>query len=311
MKHIKIISLGMKDRLVDKTHPSVEHELKANIHGACIKLSTDSEEFASLWEANFNTMPEDIRPHGRIISMTTKRFNAKYEPLSKTLLANGCVSYGWIKSKALGLCADFFEDYGSEHRRYAVHGALVDKNGHGVAVIGMPGAGKTTLIYGLTFSGLNYITDDWFFVRLKDKCIPAYFSERNSYVKSDIADNWPQLRSVVAAGIPSSEGKKIIDVRSAFGAAKVREETQLKTIFLLKRDSKDKKPIRRLTPAAAMAYMKANNFCNPHFIVTNPRKLKLRQASFNTMFKNCDTWLVNTANEKPKQTLSRLLHILK
>lgn len=310
MTGLKFITLSAKDRLVDKTYSGVKHELKANIHGACIKLSTDSEEFANLWEANFNPMPTDIRPHGRIIVSASKTFKPKYEPLSKTLIASGCKSYGWIKSKALGLCADFFEDYGSEHRRYAVHGALVDNNGCGAAIIGMPGAGKTTLIYGLALSGLNYITDDWFFVKLK-KNISAYFSERNSYVKTDIANNWPQLKSVVSSGISSSEKKKIIDLRSAFGASRIREETNLKTIFLLECDPKDRRTMTRLTPSVAMAFMKKRDYCNPHFIVTNPRKSKLRNSSFAAMFKNCDTWLVNTAHDKPKETIARLLHVLK
>lgn len=311
MQRIKIISLAAKDRLVDRLSGHVRHELKANIHGACIKLSTDSAEFANLWQANFNPMPTDIRPHGRIITIAAKKFVPLYEPLSKTLIASGCKSYGWIKSKALALCADFFEDYGSEHRLYAVHGALVDREGVGVAIIGIPGSGKTTLVYGLALLGLNFITDDWFFVRPRPEKISAYFSERNSYVRSDIADTYPRLRRAVSAGIPSSEGKRIIDVRSVFGAGNVKEETELRTIFLLKRDPKDRKAIRKLTPASALAFMEANSYCNPHFIVTNARKKRLRQQSFAEMFKRCDVWLINTAIEGPQQSLTRMSGVLK
>ena len=83
-----------------------------------------------------------------------------YEPISKTPIILNCDYYGWVKSLALALTADFFEEYHSEHRRYSVHGSLVDKKGHGLAIMGPSGSGKTTLTYGLLESGVyNYVSD--------------------------------------------------------------------------------------------------------------------------------------------------------
>jgi adenylate kinase family enzyme len=67
----------------------------------------------------------------------------------------------------------------------------VDCSGHGMAIIGPPGTGKTTLTYGLLQDDeFNYISDDWFFTRLFDNRVVVYSSEKNSYIRDDIENVW-------------------------------------------------------------------------------------------------------------------------
>ena len=172
---VKIISPEEKNKLMLRLHKEGIYERKANIHGTCVKLFTDNEQFKEMWEENFNQMPEDIRPHARVFAVGDGgKLKVLYEPLSKTVIIENCDYYGWLKSIALALVADFFEDFFSEHRRYSIHGSFVDFGGSGVAIIGPSGSGKTTLTYGLLLDDrYSFLTDDWFFVRLSKNKIPV------------------------------------------------------------------------------------------------------------------------------------------
>jgi hypothetical protein len=115
---VKIITPSEKDRMFDELNVKVLYERKANIHGACVKLLTDNEEFKEEWEDNFKFMNEDIRPHTKIFSVEDGGdLQVLYEPVSKTCIIKNCDYYGWIKSIALAAISDFFEEYHSEHRR--------------------------------------------------------------------------------------------------------------------------------------------------------------------------------------------------
>lgn len=189
---VKIITLQKKDNLFPGLVNKVRFERKANIHGACVKLLTDSQDFKEEWEDNFKFMNDDIRPHAKIFSLEDNgEFEVMYEPISKTCIIKNWDYYGWIKSIALAAISDFFEEYHSEHRRYSVHGSVVDYSGHGLAIIGPPGTGKTTLTYGLLQDeGFSYISDDWFFTRLFENGVMVYSSEKNSYIRDDITGVW-------------------------------------------------------------------------------------------------------------------------
>ncbi|BDZ71304.1 hypothetical protein [Methanobacterium petrolearium] len=66
---VDITSQKMKDKVLEELGGRVQFERKANIHGACVKLLTDNEEFKEEWEDNFKFMNEDIRPHAKIFSV--------------------------------------------------------------------------------------------------------------------------------------------------------------------------------------------------------------------------------------------------
>lgn len=204
---VQLINQTMKNELMEKLHDRGLFELKAAIHGTCIKFFTDNKDYKEMWEDNFEPMQDWIRPHGRIFAVSgfgsrdltshssraLVEFKVLYEPQSKTVIVYGCEYYGWIKSIALALVADFLEDFTSEHRRYSVHGSFIDFGGHGLAIIGPSGSGKTTLTYGLLRGKrANFLTDDWFFVRFGNDDVLVYSSEKNSYIRADLAKTWPE-----------------------------------------------------------------------------------------------------------------------
>jgi len=164
-----LISPAAKERLAQGLYSQGLYERKASIHGTCGKLFTDDQGFKGMWEDNFEPMGDGIRPHARIFAVSGPAFGVQYEPVSKTLIVRGCDYYGWIKSMALALAADFLEDFPSEHRRHSVHGSFIDRSGRGLTIIGPSGSGKTTLTYWLLQDkAFSFLTDDWFFVRMMD-----------------------------------------------------------------------------------------------------------------------------------------------
>ena len=234
---VEILSPSDKDAMFDDLVTTIKYERKANIHGACVKLLTDNPDFKEEWEDNFKFMNEDIRPHAKIFSVEDGgKLRVMYEPLSKTCVIKNCDYYGWIKSIALAVISDFFEEYHSVHRRYSVHGSTVDYMGHAIAIIGPPGTGKSTLTYGLLENDdFNYISDDWFFTRLFKNASVVYSSEKNSYIRDDIINVWKCFSDELNKVKLDIRGRGIADVNTLF-EGRTRESSTLMTIVQLERD---------------------------------------------------------------------------
>ena len=302
---VRIISPATKERITAGLDYRELYELKAAMHGACIKFFTDNAMFKEMWEENFEPMPEWIRPHARIFAIDGKKFNLMYEPVSKTVILQGCDYYGWVKSIALALAAEFFEDVPSEHRRYSVHGSFIDFGGRGIAIIGPPKSGKTTLTYGLLLGDdSNFLTDDWFFVRFAGKDTLAFSAEKNSYVGADLAKNWPQLSKKMQGLRPDGRGRAIADVKRLFGGERIRKNSALFAVVLLSRE-KGKPPFQKLTRDEAVRFMVANDFCNPHQLIRTKAKIAGRKMFFTELFKRAPVYLLNTI-ETPRKSLERI-----
>ncbi len=309
--HVQKISSKQKDRLVSKINFSKLLARKADIHGTCIKLFCDSLQTVRMWEGNFNPMPDDIRPHARLFSLTDKsgRLRVLYEPNSSTVFIYNCDYYGWIKSIALALASDYLWDSPSlENRRYPVHGSLVDVNGRALAIIGQPKSGKTTLTYGLlTHKKFNFLTDDWFFVRFLGGKIQVFSAEKNSYAGEDIAQNWPELAGRIAGLKADNHGRSIVDVAHLFGASRVRKHSVLAAVVLLRRE-KGKPVWRKLSPRTAARWMVKHDFCNPHQLNRSKAREADQAAFFAKLFSKAPVYLLNTT-ETPAGSLARLLKL--
>ena len=313
MYKVKLISPAGKEKLMQKVYAKRPlFEKKANIYGCCVKLFTDSEEFFRMWNRNFHSMLDSIRPHGRVLAMCGNgKEKVSYEPGSKTVILENCDYYGKLKSLGLALVADYLEDVPSEHRRHSIHGSYVDFGGRGVAVIGPSKSGKTTLTYGLLMEkDAAFLTDDWLFVRMGQDMV-VHSSEKNSYIRGNIDKDWPAYARMFKRLKPryDNKGRAIMDVRMLFGEDKLKRESVMRAVVLLTRDKKEK-PFRKLSAKEALSFVLKNDFCNPHQLVRSPKKKKLRTEFFKELFGRVPVYLLNTV-ETPAQSLARLKKVAK
>jgi hypothetical protein len=307
---VKLITPEEKEELFNLNLKRYLYTRKANIYGCCIKLLTELENVKDLWEENFYTMDENIRSHGRLIVLKEEggQLNVKYDPYTKTAFLTNVDYYGWIKSIALAVAGDVMED---EHGIYPVHGATIDVEGTGVSIIAPPGTGKTTHSWGLLrLKGARLVTDDWYFVRMYEQGPLAFGSEKNCYVEADIGKIWGEYEGVLEKAHFDQRGRAVVNVRWIVGGGGVIPMTTLRKIIMLKRDAADPTVIRKLTAEEALDYLIANDFCNPHQLVRNERKLRLRKDFFKRLFDLTDVHLVNTV-EPPHETNRQIVNAIK
>ncbi|MCD6331203.1 MAG: hypothetical protein J7L80_03270 [Thermoplasmata archaeon] len=293
---IRLISPQQKDDLIETFKEKIFYERKANIAGLCIKLLTDSSKFKEMWDDNFQSMSEYIRPHGRIFALKTGgKEEFLYEPVSKTCFILNCNYYGYVKSLALAVAGDFLEEYHSIHSRYSVHGALVDYKGKGTALIAPSGVGKTTHSYGLILmKNVRLVADDWFFARIIGDEIEAIASEKNCYIRADLAKDWKEYEKLIEGTELDEKGRAVVNVRRILGDGIMKEFTTLQKVVLMKRDRKDKEMFREIDEKEALDFMIKNDFCNPHQLVRDKRKIEKRKRFFEEMFKRVKIYMVNT-----------------
>jgi len=306
---VQLIDVEEKDRLYAKYEKRYLYTRKASIYGCCIKLLTDVEYVKERWDDNFYSMSEDVRSHGRLIVIEEppKGLSVKYDPYTKTAFLVNVDYYGWIKSLALAVAGDILED---EHRIYSVHGAAIDVGGHGVSLIAPAGTGKTTHSWGLLrLKDARLVSDDWYFVRLSSREPLAVGSEKDSYIEADIGKIWGEYQKLVDKVQFDPQGRAVVNVRWIVGGGGVIPMTTMQEIILLKRDPNDREIVTDLTEKEALQYLLDNNFCNPHQLVTDKRKLELRENFFTQYFKQTSIHMVNTTSP-PHETQRRIREIV-
>ena len=293
---VKIITPEEKDRLYEKYSGINFFAIKSEIYGCCIKLLTTDRRMKEMWEDNFYTMSENVRSHGRVVMLDIPGEDMKvlYEPMAKTAFLFNFDYYGWVKSIALAVAGDLLED---EHHIHSVHGASIDIAGHGVSLIAPSKTGKTTHSWGLLrMKDARLVTDDWYYVRPFTGRPVAYGSEKNCYIDADISKAWPEYRELVEKAVFDKQQRAVVNVRWIAGQGSVIPLTTLYDVILLKRDPSDPNLVTELEPKVALEYLKANDFCNPHQLVRDRRKMAIRYDFFSKMLSNVRVHLVNTTS---------------
>jgi hypothetical protein len=291
---VELISPEEKEKLYEFYEPRLRYTAKADIYGCCIKLLTDSERTKDEWEDNFYSANENTRSHGRLIvvSETGKPLSVQYDPYTKTAFLINVDYYGWIKSLALAVAGDVLED---DHRIYSVHGAAIDVDCLGVSIIAPSGTGKTTHSWGLLQTkNARLVSDDWYFVRLSNQSPLAFGSEKNFYIDADIGKIWNAYESLVDKSRLDARGREVVNVRWIVGSGGVIPMATLNKIVMLKRDPQDQIVVTHCSTDEALQYMLEHNFCNPHQLVRDNRKLELRKNFFRRLFEQTDVYLANT-----------------
>jgi hypothetical protein len=291
---VTIISPEEKDTLYDRHQLDPFYTCKADVHGCAIKLYTKDHSVKDRWEDNFYAMSEGVRSHGRVIMLDGRPGGPEvlYEPLAKTAFLFNIDYYGWVKSIALAVAGDILED---EHRIHSVHGAALDMDGKGVALIAPSKTGKTTHAWGLLRCPRTHlISDDWFFVRMIGEQPFAYGSEKNCYVDADIGKVWPEYEELLGKAVADDHGRTIVNLRWVTGPGSVVPSSDLRYVLLMKRDPGDQTIVREICTAEAMEHLRTNDLCNPHQLVRDARKVSLRLRFFERFLDGTKIFLVNT-----------------
>ncbi|HPR97764.1 MAG TPA: hypothetical protein PLC39_00485 [Methanomassiliicoccales archaeon] len=306
---VKLISYEEKDALYEKYSSFPFHTAKADISGCCVKLYTLNDHIKDMWEDNFYSMSETVRSHGRVICLDDpgRPLEVLFEPNTKTAFLFNFDYYGWIKSVALALAGDILED---EHQIHSVHGAALDINGKGITLIAPSKTGKTTHSWGLLRDkNARLVTDDWYFVRLSERRPVAYGSEKNCYIDADIGSIWDEYRELVEKAKFDNRQRAVVNVRWVTGKGSVVPLTTIHEVVMLKRDKSDARLVRELTSEEAWEYLSANDLCNPHQMVRDERKMKLRETFFRKFLSQSRVHLVNTT-ATPQETQAAIRRIL-
>ncbi len=309
---IEIISIERKEELVEKYASQVLYEVKSEIYGCCIKLLCASVSIKNAWEESFYFASQSIRSHGRLYVLEDRSVGENrvfYDPHSRSCFLFNMDYYGWIKSLALSLAGDILED---NHSIYSVHGACLDLHGRGVCILGGSGAGKTTHTYGLLRSRtVRAVSDDWFFGRLYGEDILAFGSEKNFYIRSDLAEIWKEFSGLVGRAVMDEKGRAVVDLRWVVGKGRILPLTTLQDVIILKRDPLQEEVVRELEGSEALAVLEANGYFNPHLLVKNDFKKHLRSRFFRELFSRARVHEVNTRGtpEESQRAIGEILGI--
>ncbi|MDO5861240.1 MAG: hypothetical protein Q4Q58_00275 [Thermoplasmata archaeon] len=291
---LETIGDGRSRELRDRCGRLNMYTMKADINGVCVQLYTENKTYADMWSDNFYHMSDSVRSHARIFCLNDEStdLHAEYDVETRTMFLFNFDYYGWVKSIALGLAGNILED---GHSIYSVHGAALDIDGSGVTLIAPSKTGKTTQSWGL-LRGKNshLITDDWYFVSFGCGRPWVEGSERNCYIDADIGDVWEEYKPLVSEVRFDNKGRGIGNVRWVAGEGSVIRGTGMRYVFLLKRDFDDPSVVTRMDPEDALAYLKEHDYCNPHQLIRDERRMALREDFFRRYLSECETFMVNT-----------------
>jgi hypothetical protein len=292
--NVEIIDTETAGALCSKYKGSILFSSKVDISGLCVELLTADREHMEMWEDNFYSMSEHTRAHAKLYSIADPEIDMKvrYDPVTNIAFLFNFDYYGWIKSIALGISGNILEE---AHDIFSVHGAALDADGKGVTLIAPSKTGKTTQSWGLLrMENTRLITDDWYFVRVGKGRPIVYGSEKNCYIDADIGDVWEEYKPLVKTVKFDNKGRGIANVRWVAGETSVIPMAMIHHVFLMKRDPSDPSVSRQLSPEEAVEYMVSNDLCNPHQIIRNEHKAKIRKEFFSKYFSSCDIYLINT-----------------
>jgi hypothetical protein len=308
---VEIISLEQKEEMAGQYGDQVLYELKSDIYGCCIKLLTGQHHVKDRWEENLYSAAQNIRSHGRLYVLSDKsegESKVYYDPRSKTCFLFNFDYYGWIKSLALSVAGDILED---EHNIYSVHGACLDIRGRGLCILGGSGAGKTTHTYGLLRNPkVRVVSDDWFFSRIYGEDILAYSSEKNFYIRADLAEIWKEFSWLVEKAAFDASDRAVVDLRWIIGKGRILPMTTLETVIILKRDKGDKTVMKHIEAADALRILEENSYFNPHLLVKDGFKSKVRSKFFKALLSRANAYEVNTTGT-PEESQKIIWEIIK
>ena len=105
-------------------------------------------------------------------------------------------------------------------------------------------------------------------------------------------------------------GRAIVNVRWIVGRGGVIPMTAMRKVVILKRDPGDPVVSRRVDAEEALDFLVAHDFCNPHQLVRDERKMRIRREFFRRLLERTEVHLVNTTGP-PHATHAEIVRIVK
>jgi hypothetical protein len=349
------------DECLPRLVPSETFEKTANIDGILVRLVTNSRHQYEFWSENWHGAPENVRPHGFLYSVNgvpDREPHAFYCPTTDTALFVNTEYYGQCKSWALGLAAVILERKFNTH---SIHGAAAEVAGKGIVIIAPTGTGKTTQVNRLMQHPRGkVIGDDWVYIHHPtdipdDERLIVHQPEVSLYVRTENAENEPWLipifdhckvENVVdvkgACEAPSCrEGGCMFDQGYQYcywgfgnsrailprqwmkGRSKVRDETPIDLIVLLRRDA-DAESVVELDEDALIAVLregrtlirpgagprekwgtyKSEPWYNPYLLAPDHKR---QEAFFRNEHRRARAVILNTAHQSIDETYQLIL----
>ncbi len=308
---VDIIDIETAGRIYSQCKDNRFLTSKADISGICIKIHSEDRSVIDMWRDNFYPMLDEVRTHARIFCLKDDSGELKvlYNRTTSTVFLYNFDYYGCLKSIALAMASDILED---SHKIYSVHGAALDIDGIGITLIAPSKTGKTTQSWGLLRAPNSHlITDDWYFVRLYRGRPLIGRSEMNCYIDADIGDVWEEFKPLVETTKFDNKGRGIANVRWITGKESVTNSTYMRYVIFLKRDPSDPVLSKELTLDEAMEYIVSNDFCNPHQMIRDERKMRVRSEFFRSYLSKCKVFLINTTKkaEETQELIRKVIGI--
>jgi hypothetical protein len=147
---------------------------------------------------------------------------------------------------------------------------------------------------------VRVVSDDWFYARIYGDEILTYSSEKNFYIRADLAKIWSEFAWLVDRAVFDEEGRAVVDLRLAIGKGRILPLSTLRTLIILKRDANDSEVVQELTVLKALNLIERNGYFNPHLLVHNKFKQKLRNKFFESLLRRVNAYEVNTVETPGK-----------
>lgn len=292
--NVSLIGASRTSELLERCKGLNYYSSKADINGICVQLFTENKDYMDMWTDNFYHMSDSVRAHAKLYCLSDCGcdLHVEYDVSASIVFLFNFDYYGWIKSIALGVAGNILEE---SHGVFSVHGAALDLDGSGVTLIAPSKTGKTTQSWGLLrMENSHLISDDWYFVSFGCGRPTIEGSEKNCYIDADIGDVWEEYKPLVTGVRFDNKGRGIGNVRWVAGEGAVINRTSMHYIMLLKRDDSDPEIIRRMGTQEALDYLVANDFCNPHQMIRDEARMRVRTEFFRRYLDECEVYMVNT-----------------
>jgi len=93
---------------------------------------------------------------------------------------------------------------------------------------------------------MRVVSDDWFFARIFGDDILAYGSEKNFYIRADLADIWKEFSGRADKAVFDEKGRAVVDLRWVIGKGRILPLTTMENVILLTRDPDQEETVREL-----------------------------------------------------------------